>query len=174
MDILVGDTKPKTKWTDDKRWSDRFLPEIKGILGRELIYAAPLEEDACRNTDLIVLKFDSVRIACRVRRPGYATDYANQFTIRCSRPSGTTTELEKIVAGWGDYFFYGFSDSDEARLAAWLLGDLRVFRAWYVHTLAYTKEMPGTTIPNRDNSSNFKAFNIDELPSDFIIARKAA
>ena len=37
-----------------KRWSDRFLPENKQILGLHLIGEPPVKEDAERNTDLIV------------------------------------------------------------------------------------------------------------------------
>ena len=33
-------------WEDDKRWSDRFLPEIKGHIGCALISESPIEEDA--------------------------------------------------------------------------------------------------------------------------------
>ena len=43
-----------SNWKNDKRWSDRFLPEIKGIIGTHLITEPPYEEDAERNTDLMV------------------------------------------------------------------------------------------------------------------------
>ena len=49
-------------WKTDKRWSDRFLPEIKGIIGAHLITEPPFEEDAERNTDLMVLRLDAIRI----------------------------------------------------------------------------------------------------------------
>ena len=60
------------------------------------------KEDAERNTDLIVLKLDAVRIACRVRNHEYITRYGDEFTIRAERPSGVKTELAKIIDGWGD------------------------------------------------------------------------
>ena len=117
-----------TDWKADKRWSDRFLPEIKAILGTHLIGEPPVEEDAERNTDLMVLKMEAVRIGCRIRRHKYLVAFGNEFTIRAGRPSGAKTELAKIVEGWGDYFFYGFSNAEHHELAAWFLGDLRVFR----------------------------------------------
>ena len=58
-------------WENDKRWSDKFLPEIKMILGLHLIGEPPIEEDCERNTDLIVLKMEPVRIACRIRKYKY-------------------------------------------------------------------------------------------------------
>ena len=56
-----------SNWKNDKRWSDRFLPEIKGIIGTHLITEPPYEEDAERNTDLMVLRL-AIRIGCRVRK----------------------------------------------------------------------------------------------------------
>jgi len=41
-------------WEEDKAWSDRFIPEIKSILGRHLISEASIEEDQEHSTDLMV------------------------------------------------------------------------------------------------------------------------
>jgi hypothetical protein len=106
-----------SRWQADKRWSDKFLRDIKRILGEHLIGEPPMEEDAERNTDLIVLRMDAVRIGCRVRKHKYRDSYQDEFTIRAGRPSGVKTELAKIIEGWGDYFFYGFSNEDETGLA---------------------------------------------------------
>lgn len=155
-----------TVWTKDKQWSDRFLPEIKKILGENLIGEPPKEEDAERNTDLIVLKMDAVRIACRVRRPCYRknAEWAHQFTIRCSRPSGADTELTKIITRWGDYFLYGFSDEEEKYLSQWVLLSLDKFRLWLMRYMyAHAGRLPGIEIPNRDDSSTFRAFEVSEL-----------
>ena len=78
----------KTPWRHDKRWSDRFLPEIKRILGEYLIGEPREAEDIERNTDLIVLKMEAVRIACRIRKYEYLLQYPGEFTIRAARPSG--------------------------------------------------------------------------------------
>jgi len=109
-------------WEKDKKWSDRFLPEIKRILGECLIREAPIEEDMEHNTDLIVLKLDGLRVACRVRRFEYFNRYPDDITIRSDRASGNVTELAKIITeSWGDYFFYGFSDKDGITLCKWKL-----------------------------------------------------
>lgn len=164
----------EAEWQKDKRWSDRFIPEIKSILGVHLIGEPPVEEDAHRNTDLMVLKLDAVRVGCRVRKNNYLADYPDEFTIRSGRPSGVKTELTKIIEGWGDYFFYGFCDEDEHRLAAWFLGDLKVFRLWFAQQLARLPagNLPGIEKPNQDESSRFRAFNIASLPAEFVVARR--
>jgi hypothetical protein len=161
-------------WQDDKRWSDRFIPEIKRILGEYLIKSAPIEEDMEHNTDLVVLKLDSVRIGCRIRRYNYFAKYPNEITIRSSRPNGCKTELTKIVEGWGDYFFYGFGSKDETVLEAWALCDLRVFRLWFNQEICRLKgRLPGQLQNNGDNSSQFIAFTLDSLPKQFVVARYA-
>lgn len=156
-------------WESDKKWSDRFLPEIKRILGEYLISEPSIEEDAERNTDLIVLKLEAIRIACRIRRNKYLLNYGNQFTIRSGRPSGTKTELTKIIEGWGNYLFYGFSDEKEIQLKKWILGDLNSFRIYFNRELA-NKRQPWINKNNIDNSSNFISFEYREIPN-FIIGK---
>jgi hypothetical protein len=156
-------------WQKDKAWSDRFLHEIKGILGQHLISEPPIEEDRERNTDLVVLRLDAVRVGCRVRKQDQIR-YADEFTIRVGRPSGIKTELTKIIEGWGDYFFYGFSDSEEKLLDRWLLGSLNAFRVWHSRQLVERKgKPPGFLKKNHDGSSSFCAYKWREIPG-FVIA----
>ena len=156
-------------WVRDKKWADRFLPEIKAILGQLFIGAAPAKEDQQHNTDLIVLKMEPIRIACRIRSYGYWEQFRDEFTIRQGRPRGTKTELAKIIEGWGDYFFYGFSNRYEDRLHAYGIGDLKVFRLWLMQQLRQTGRLPGQVQANTDGSSNFRAFKWRELPSRFLV-----
>jgi len=157
-------------WTQNKKWSDQFIPEIKKILGTYLIGEPPDEEDAFRNTDLIVLKMEPVRIACRVRRPEYC-NYKNEFTIRQELPSGNKTELSKILEGWGNYFFYGIADYNQ-HLQSWGLGDLNVFRLWFNQRLFRLDKgsLPGKKKYNIDGSSNFLVFKWNEISEGFIVA----
>lgn len=158
-------------WESDKAWSDKYVPRIKEILGTHLIGPAPKEDDQERNTDLIVLKMDPVRIGCRIRRPEYADRYIDEFTIRSGRPSGIKTELTKIIEGWGDYFFYGFAADDVGELKAWGLGKLSVFRLWFNRTICLNGgRVPGSPQLNRDGSSGFLAFSWCDLPDEFVVA----
>jgi hypothetical protein len=154
----------------DYQWGRGFLPELKRIAGEHLIGEAPEEDDRERATDLIVLRLDAVRIACRVRRHEYV-GYADEFTLRSGRPSGKKTELRKIVAGWGDYLLYGFAAADECRLAQWCLGDLSVFREWRADKQARTHREPGTERTNADGT-RFRAYRLAELPAGFVVARR--
>ena len=160
-------------WGKEKQWSDRFLPEIKSILGVYLIGEPPIEDDKHRNTDLIVLKMEAVRIGCRVRRAKYAGRYGGEFTIRCAIPNGGRTELSKIIEGWGDYFFYGFATEDENSLSLWTLADMNVFRLWHSQQLykSGARDLPGQRKTNHDGSSDFVAFRWGELPDDFVVAK---
>jgi len=158
------------EWEKDKAGSDVYIPEIKQILGLHLIGEPDIAEDQERNTDLIVLKLDAVRIACRVRTNYYLTarNYRNEFTIRSGRPSGAKTELSKVIEGWGDYMFYGFGNETETKLARWHLFDLKVFRLSFAR-MAMQRGIP-SQVPNHDGSSSFIPFEINTFPSDFILA----
>jgi hypothetical protein len=159
----------------DFGWQRRFIPRIKQVLAEHLVVEAPFEEDARHNTDLIVLKLDTVRVACRLRRSEYAQQYAGEFTIRTSRPSGAETELAKVLSGWGDYIFYGFANpSGPPDLTKWILGDLNVFRLWHHRTLSTmpSGRFPGTQKRNFDGSSEFRAYRIDDLPQSFLRDRQ--
>lgn len=163
------------KYDRDFDWQRGLIPEVKRILANYLICEAPAEEDMHHGTDLIVLRLDTVRVACRLRRHKYLylADYANEFTIRASRPSGAKTELAKILEGWGDYIFYAFASEDATELAAWTLGSLNSFRLWH-HQELWRGRRPGISKPNSDGSSEFRAYPLASLPDDFVVARVAA
>lgn len=95
-------------YREDRSWSDQFIPSIKQIVGPYLLVPASFELDAKEATDLLVFKARDIRIAARMRSAEYAERYPFDFTLRSSRDSGSETELSKIVAGWGDWLFYGF------------------------------------------------------------------
>lgn len=158
-------------WERDKKWSDRFLPEIKRILGEYLLVEPAVEEDMMRNTDLIILGFNSIRIGCRIRKHEYFAKYQNEFTIRADRPSGIKSELAKIISGWGDYLFYGFSDEAKEKLLTWRIISLNEFRLWFNYEIAREGKRPGLYLPNSDESSNFYAFDTTKMPPEIIFKK---
>src|SRR5262245_33290053 len=123
----------------DFDWQHRYATAWKRVLGEVLITEASFEEDTQHNTDLIVLRLAAVRVAIRTRR--YAElhayhDREDQVTIRVSRPTGYDTELVKLMEGFGDVFGYGFaSAADDGTLCSWVVGDLKVFRSWFMRQL---------------------------------------
>lgn len=158
-------------FNDDFDWQRGLIPEAKRILANYLIGEAPMDEDIRRNTDLIVLTMEPLRIACRFRRPDYVQRYSEQFTIRASRKNGVDTELAKVLSGWGDFLFYAFAAPDDG-FSHWLLGSLSVFRLWHHREmLRCNGQLPGYVKRNKDGSSEFVAYRVTDLPSDFVIAR---
>lgn len=156
----------------DFAWQRQFLPKVKKALAETLIVEAPFEEDANRNTDMMVLHARNLRISCRIRK--YADlKYSDEFTIREGRPTGTKTELTKIIEGWGDYMFYGFAAESGPELSAWILGDLTVFRGWFMRKLSKLNagELPGIQKPNTDGTF-FRAYRIADLPAEFVKDRR--
>ncbi|WP_239404667.1 hypothetical protein [Frankia sp. Cj3] len=154
----------------DFDWQRGLIPQIKQILADYLIGEANDEEDRLRNTDLIVLRLRTIRVACRLRRHQYLAHYGDQFTIRADRPSGVQTELQKVISGWGEYIFYGFASPDGGSLTSYVLGDLNVFRLWHSQQLAM-KRTPWIAKGNHDGSSTFHAYRINDLPGSFVVAR---
>ena len=130
----------------NRRWSDRFLPHIKQIVGGYLLEAAPDPIDWHQATDLLMLDARDMRIAARVRRPGYATQYPHQFTIRSRLPSGAQTELSKIVNGKGDWLFYGHANASQTAIESWYLIDLNAFRAALIRQGAAVADVGGYAI----------------------------
>lgn len=116
----------------NRGWSDRYIPAICEIIGPRLMIVAPVKRDRDEATDLIFLTAKDVTVAARVRRPGYAERYPDDFTIRDSLPSGAATELTKILQGWGHWMFYGHAAEQSApSVAAWLLIDLCQLRYFF-------------------------------------------
>ncbi len=117
-------------YRSDRSFADRFIPEMKRIIGPYLLCEASFEVDTQCASDLVVLKARDMNIACRIRRPGYLERYPWDFTLRAHRDSGAKTELEKVQEGWADWMFYGHAkEDDDANLAQWFLLDLNAFRA---------------------------------------------
>ena len=155
-------------YKESKIWSDRFLSEMKRILGVVFIKVAPLKDDMELNTDLIMP--NGARVSCRIRSCTYMEQYFGQFTIRTLRPSGTKSELDKIRDGWGDFILYGYANREGTGLAYWFIGDLEVFRNYLKSYMEQNQgNLPGTEHMNRDNSSLFRAFSLEDIPG-FVIA----
>lgn len=120
-------------WEFDKKAIEVVLPEIKNWLAAYIVTEASELDDRDYNTDLIVRE---TRIALRgrwvfSRRDGSNSfeKYWHEFTIRSDRPvSGHPTELAKIRAGYGDWFYYYWVDNNTNRLVCASLIDLAVLR----------------------------------------------
>ncbi|MGB5963379.1 MAG: hypothetical protein WBG73_22270 [Coleofasciculaceae cyanobacterium] len=148
----------------NREWSDRYIPEIKSIVGSHLLIESPLEIDRQQATDLIVLNAKNLAIACRLRRPGYTDKYPYEFTIRSRTASGATTELQKITNGWGDWMFYGHAASEPGiKINHWFLINLT---SWRAHMIRRNRTaIRGDEILNSDGSG-FAWFDLSSFPPE--------
>lgn len=156
-------------YASDRTWSDSYIPALRQIVGPLLLDEAPLEHDMKQATDLIVLIARDMRIGCRVRRPGYATRWPWQFTIRSTRDSGAATELSKIIDGWGDWLVYAHATEDPLpTLSRWFVLDLNVFRAKLIRN-ASLRPTRDREKPNRDGT-HFMPYDVREFPAELVVA----
>lgn len=128
MNALVSRTgESHTNFQQSFRWSNQWVRPICKIVGPYLLRQSTPWEDQKESTDLIVLRADGLRIAARVRQPGY-DQYADEITITCRRESGAQCEWHKMVMqDWGDWFFYGHAtdlNADFGIIQPWFLIDL--------------------------------------------------
>jgi hypothetical protein len=169
MDLRTGDkivyTNEGSTIGPDRRWSDKYLPQIRAIVGPRLLVPSSLDRDRNEGADLVVLTGRNVTIACRVRRHGYAERYPKQFTVRSHRDTGMATELAKIRAGWGDWMFYGHEVKHAMDICPWWLIDLGVFRTLLTENEARTVPyaLCDEAVPNFDGTY-FNAYHLDRFP----------
>lgn len=159
-------------YVTNRAWSDRFLPDIKTIVGSQLLQTAPDTLDQKQATDLLMLDGKDVRIAARVRRYGYASRYPYDFTIRSRLGSGNQTELAKIVNGHGDWMFYGHANSTGTGIDRWWLIDLKAFRAGLIRQAQNGYPIRSGNKVNADGTC-FKWFDIRSFPEEprLVVAR---
>jgi len=163
----------------DRQWSDRFIPDIRAKVGPHLLQPSPFEIDAKQAADLIVLHARDMRIAARVRRPGYAERYPFDFTIRSHRESGATTELAKLIDGFGDWMFYGHADRQAPTVTTWMLIDLHVWRGHLLRAGSGLKNGGrwwGSLAREQSNGdgTKFVAFDVRRFPREILIAGNVA
>jgi hypothetical protein len=151
-----------SEFQSDKRWSDQFLSGIRQIIGPLLISPAPIEIDRNEGTDFVMLNAKSLKIAARVRRSSQISKWANQFTLRSSRPSGAKTEFQKVVEGLGDLCFYGWAEPNSASIRQWSLIDLDAFRA---HLILNASQLKCGEVSNIDGTA-FRWFDLTSFPTN--------
>jgi hypothetical protein len=150
-------------YQQDRTWSDQMIPDIKRIVGPCLLEPTPLDLDVKEASDLIILRARDMRIAARVRRPGFAEKYPFEFTIRAHRDNGHATELAKIIDGFGDWLFYGHATED-GQIGLWHLIDLHAFRAAMIrHKRSDDVRLCFKFKDNRDGT-RFMAYDLRSFP----------
>ena len=136
-----------TSFEIQKQHSDRCMPEVISIIKQhlDLVKLTTLEQDQTQNADLSV---ESTSVSVRSR--SYAKlPYRNEFTIRSLCRGRGPTELDKLAAGYGRYFFYSFENQLGDGLSYWVLGDLAEIR----RVLFFRPELKNNEFHNGDGTS---------------------
>ena len=155
-----------TTYSENRAWSDRYIPQIKRLIGCHLMIEAPPELDCVEATDLIIFTARDKRIAARVRRPGYMQQYRHEFTIRSRLDTGQKTEYAKIIDGFADWMFYGHAaDGDRPIILVWMLIDLHHFRAALIRRNNGDFKLAMGDRTNKDGTY-FKWFDVRSFPAD--------
>lgn len=154
-------------YSQNREWSDNFLPLVKQIVGPHLLEPSPYEVDANQCGDLVVVRGKAKTVGVRVREHYAADKWPDQFTIRSRLDSGNKTELAKIINGWGDVFFYGFADENEQGFAGWYLIDMDVFRK----ALMYPERRDSIRTGEKCNGDGtyFRWFKVSDFPDALLI-----
>lgn len=144
-----------------RAWSDQFDPQIMAVLG---CFATPTDDETDRTKAIDFLLPGGLGIAARVRRMGKKFDqYRGEFTLRSGAHGGRKSELEKVLAGCGDYGFYGWVDGPD--LKYWSVYDLGVFRDTVQsnpNLLAQSCYVPSSGI-------TFNVFHFSDFPAEFLV-----
>lgn len=152
-----------------RTFSDRFIPLAKALIGITEVQVASDHLDRTEAADLVVTcpsGKQQTHYAFRVRS-FHQLKYSNQFTLRCKSQYGGETEFSKVIRGCGDRLFYGFSNQAKDGFEKWLIADFHVFRCWAEEQSKIGRKF--RSIPNKKDPTEFYAFNLGEMPSDFII-----
>lgn len=142
--------------------NQKYMPNVKSILGGYLLTDSTFEEDTQQATDLTILRVLDKTIAVRVREPGYWGNFQYEFTIRSLIEGVEFTEIDKILRGWGGWFFYGHGDGASEVLHYWLIC-LSAFRFHHSFSLPFIRTEHHK--PNGDGTF-FDAFDLRKFPSD--------
>ena len=157
---------------EDYRWQEKFGPHYVEIARKAVLRDDDLSltvDEFKRNTDrmltaVVRLPNGQLRISARARRHKYKKRYLTEFTVRCRRPSGFDTEMQKLLEGYGDVFVYGFeAELNADRLHPWFIGNSEMLRQ-YIRSGGYYEIRP-----NVDHSSHLAAFDLSDMPIGFLI-----
>lgn len=122
-----------TPYQKARKWSDLYLPAMNhmaaDLLSQNNLIVPSFQnatqwQDTKEGIDMIV-NFDRIKLAYRVRNYSTLPYVLNGFTIR---RTGTTSELQKILDGayQAEYLLYGVaSPDDDGTLAAGVMIDMK-------------------------------------------------
>ena len=152
-----------------RQFEVKFKDEILSILKENHILASFMNyelkhssehEDQKLSYDMIF--HGKVEISIRIRRNEYLR--YKDFTIRTRSKNGYECEIDKLINGKGNIYFYGWMCKDQISLVDWIIVDINKIRQHLSSN--------GYPLKNKDGTE-FKAYSIVFLEKhDAIINQK--
>jgi hypothetical protein len=154
---------------ENKSWSKQFnlqvIKHLESIFINHNFIEGTLEEDRNECCDFKTPD-KSIIISARVR--DYDTCYpiyVNDILLNIKRDIDGKNELEKIIQGHSDYYFYGFAPKAGPYILFWKIYNLSIFRLW-LHKLILEKGH----LPDKLKNYECIPFNIKEIEQDIVMA----
>ncbi len=147
----------------DWKLEDKFKPKMLSIFG-QIFIKKDMRLDLKKGIDFTIA--EPLNIAVRIRRHEYYNKYKHEFTIRWSRPSGVTTEYQKIMAGDVGWYFYAFIDIREIDFLDWCIMDMDIFR----QTIKQHLLLPKDIRLNKPPDSKLAIYGKQDFPDKFFKA----
>lgn len=142
-----------------------YFPVIRKILNKnsylftKFIEATP-KQDMEEGFDSIFM-FPDVKIPIRIRKNCFLK--YRDVTIRSKSGYGNPTEIDKIRAGCGDYYFYGWENEKRTNIFCYTIFDLKKF----VNTGVI--DFPtDSDIPNGDGTF-FNSYSLESLIKEDVV-----
>jgi hypothetical protein len=137
-----------------------YLPWVEDILKQNAMHImsvaiADKEKDMKHATDMII-SVTGGDVAVRIRKYRYYDKRFRDFTIRSRSRGGGNTELDKLRAGFGDWYVYAWLNAARSSFVGWMLLDIEKMRK----SGMLARDMK--EIPNRDGT-RFVNFSICDL-----------
>lgn len=113
-----------------KELNTKYLTQVKRILiNKSYIFTkfreATPTEDMNYGFDA-VLSFPDVKIPVRIRKFQYLKFM--DLTIRSKSRYGLKTEIDKLKEGFGDFYFYAWSNEENTKIMTYMVLNLEAFR----------------------------------------------
>lgn len=155
----------KGHYDESKKWADGFhkaiIEDVNTLMARNKllnyeIKIADLQADREEATDYKIEYGKDQAIAARVRGHEQAFFVEQGLLLRYKRPTMATTEYEKIIRGYGDYYLYCLGNKDGKSLDWSILIDLDAFRYALIDCPAIREEATTIRMPDGVTTIEFK------------------
>lgn len=134
-----------------------YFPDCKFVKGE-------IEEDRNKCCDFKAVNREII-ISARIRDFNFFPKHINDILLSTTVAPNGKTEIDKIVEGNANYYFYGFAAQNDIDILYWRIYDLNIFRLWLHRLILKTGELPAKL-----NNLECIPFNIKEVENDIIVA----